>query len=209
VYRVRDNAFAQIEDESAYWAGFITADGHIAGDSAIVVGVQARDRAHIAKFSRFLSCPELPLRPGGAAGVYARVHSERLVADLVRHNVPLAKQGTGRVGSELAETTAFWIGFCDGDGTIYWSGGRLAVHVVQKTRPILEQFAVHVSDVCDGGPPRVTQTGRGHFRVSVYGDRARTLLTQWYAIPRPYALARKQVTAFHALAGWQPSKERR
>lgn len=112
---VDDLAFSSITSESAYWAGFIEADGgvyfHKKGLPVISVGLAKRDFLHLEKLKLFLRSDHK---------IYAGAHCAVLtfrsfgVANCLR-NLGIK---TGRVDSKLAESPDFWRGVVDGDGSI-------------------------------------------------------------------------------------------
>ncbi len=55
-YSCNDNAFSVLTKESAYWLGFLAADGHIREDkNAICLVLKREDRGHLEKFQTFLN----------------------------------------------------------------------------------------------------------------------------------------------------------
>jgi DNA-binding transcriptional regulator WhiA len=60
VYTVNEAVFDTITEESAYWLGFLMADGSIntgkTGNPRIALTLAERDREHLVKFRKFLNC---------------------------------------------------------------------------------------------------------------------------------------------------------
>ena len=59
-YSHREDAFDRIGDEpTAYWLGFLFADGNLSSDRArrsVRLSLAERDEAHVEQFRRFLDC---------------------------------------------------------------------------------------------------------------------------------------------------------
>lgn len=134
-------AFDVITDETAYWIGFLFADGSVIRSQGETPRVQLRlsevDAEHVIKLRSFLrSTHTIALSPPGHFGQYATrasvrlsVTSERLakrLLDLGRYDGPIAH--------ELTVSPHFWRGIVDGDGTIFQSKAGYAVFSVVGSR---------------------------------------------------------------------------
>lgn len=162
---LRENAFATVTDDSAYWTGFLMADGCVVrdphGQMRVQVVLADVDRSHLTKLRDFLgsghriSTVQYPAksirgRPVRAAtGVSFRVRSDRLAEDLSRYGVTPNKTHRECVAG-LENNRDFWRGYVDGDGCIRLShsyhGIWPAIEVVGSYQ-IVSQFANYVNSI--------------------------------------------------------------
>ncbi len=115
-------AFDVITEESAYWIGFLMADGSITDDDRICVELSAIDREHLEKLRQFVSarCPVDTHERGGYARRMTsifRFTSIPIARTLEKYGVCPRKTSRERVVL-LEDNRHFWRGVIDGDGTI-------------------------------------------------------------------------------------------
>lgn len=135
-YSIDKTAFDVVTPESAYWIGFLFADGYI-GDRdkpgvspALGLTVAVRDREHLVKLKTFLKA-EHPIydktsavRDKTHAQVSIYIRSRELTDALVRHG--MCVKSLDRVAPDyLTESRDFWRGLVDGDG--FPRGSKLGV----------------------------------------------------------------------------------
>lgn len=123
-YAVDESVFDHVTEESAYWAGFLMADGHINRNrQSVEMWLAAKDRRHIEKFRRFLKSSHpiyYRLRGTGYPGQDSyglHISSPHLVQALARFGVTNDKSSHGQV-KILEENRHFWRGLIDGDGSV-------------------------------------------------------------------------------------------
>jgi hypothetical protein len=117
---VRHDALDEVTPESAYWCGFLFADGNIyvrknSNQQAVIsVGLAERDRNQLVKLRAFLgSTHKIRAVPGRNPSCQFHVPSARLakrLCDLGRYEGPIAP--------ELVAFRHFWRGVVDGDGSV-------------------------------------------------------------------------------------------
>ncbi len=155
-------AFAEVTPESAYWAGFLMADGCVhrpqQGQARIGVDLAVRDRDHLEKLRIFLGSGRTismvhqgprTVRGRFLAGTTAAlftVCSNSIADDLARFGIVPNKTHRERVvGLEVDRD--FWRGCVDGDGSIHYSrSGRYVYPQLDLvgSRSLLEQFAAYI-----------------------------------------------------------------
>jgi hypothetical protein len=165
------SAFCTVTDESAYWAGFLMADGCIvAGAYAnsspqVVVALSTADIDHLNRWRSFLRYEgkitiQKPLprfdkweNIGQNALPMARlaVSSKLIAADLERFGVVPRKTFTAEV-RELESNKHFWRGMVDGDGCIV-TADRPHLRLCSASKPLIEQFLAY----CRSLDPKVSQ----------------------------------------------------
>lgn len=134
---INEHFFGEIDtEESAYWAGFIAADGNVMDDGVFSVGLSAADVGHLEKLRAALKAtnpvrvyaarapsvtPSGQLLTPGPVAVFAS-KSPTLCAGLARHGITPRKSLTA-VAPDLRTDLMrhYWRGAFDGDGGI-WKG---------------------------------------------------------------------------------------
>lgn len=175
--RLNESAFDQITEESAYWAGFLMADGCISNDSVILQLAQS-DLDHVAAFSRFLRLDRDPFLNRGNAVIAAR--SKRLCAALSRFGVVPRKTMIASV-RELESNRHFWRGVIDGDGSIVFPSRMPNYPYLSLvgSRTLMEQFRDYASTLLCGR----TNSVRPHksiWNIGFGGSYALPLIREMY-----------------------------
>lgn len=147
---LNENAFGAITEDSAYWLGFLTADGCITRNKRfpnsqplLKVNLGLEDLGQLQKLRTFLAFE-------GKITICAKyccmaVSSRRIVEDLERYGV-VARKSRRTVAHSLLECNRnFWRGVIDGDGGIYIKAANNypAVYLAGSDQ-LLRQFASYV-----------------------------------------------------------------
>lgn len=122
-------AFSVLTPESAYWIGFLMADGSILKHRAgryVSASCAASDGEHLESLKRFLSAThKINVWKRGPWKGYQRqdlhklsIRSDRLADDLARYGVVPRKTGHEVAAESLLRSRHFWRGLVDGDGHI-------------------------------------------------------------------------------------------
>ncbi len=127
-HSVDESVFDKITPESAYWIGFLMADGCITEkNNSIALYLSSKDSAHLVKFKSFLMATQKishdsarPSRGTFHSNPISRftIKSRRLVIALNSYGVTPKKSFTAMVSSNLSFDRNFWRGVIDGNGTI-------------------------------------------------------------------------------------------
>ena len=200
--------FAAITPESAYWLGFLMADGCVSRSELICV-LQRRDEEHLRSFMGVLGCDDRPLAVvNDGNGVRLSIGCAALARQLVAHGIRAGRAyGSEPIAEPLASSADFWRGVVDGDGSIRFdrTHGRPSLTVVGPPR-VMEQLAdflaPHLSTTRRPTPHRHSQSDVVRL-VSRGGRTAVDAIRVLYAHPMSPALARKRERAERALA-WKP-----
>jgi hypothetical protein len=187
-YTLNQNAFAEITPQSAYWVGFLMADGNVYKDH-ISIGLSSIDKNHLLKFTSFLET-DMPIKtelrkittPNGKSGIYSlsRVSiTSRLIANhLASYGVTERKSHTAKAVG-LEKNLAFWRGVIDGDGCITLARNIAYINLV-GSKTIVKQF---LDFVLTFGTTKTTVKKihkNSIYSVSVSGNLAKKLIETLY-----------------------------
>lgn len=137
------NKFADVNLESAYWAGFIAADGHLCPKKQrLIIGLQRKDADHLEQLKEWLGCVELvtdtTAQCKGNTFPACRLTVNQIPQILIQlsklFNVPSGPKSFNLKPPLLTGNLAWSYvkGYIDGDGCIYKPGTyrRLRLSVV-------------------------------------------------------------------------------
>jgi hypothetical protein len=158
-YTSNDAAFSEITPDSAYWAGFLMADGHVGGNK-VHMKLSVRDAGHVRKFGLFVKT-DTPVSTTAAAvgaqiqgrtiassgSAFMAITSPKMIKDLASFGVVERKTYTARA-FRVENNRHFWRGMIDGDGSlgIYGTPSKPYLSFV-GTEAIVGQFLVFCSGV--------------------------------------------------------------
>jgi hypothetical protein len=182
-FPVRHDAFSTLNAESAYWLGFLMADGCVRGN-AITVVLKESDWGHLDKLRQFLGCPDKPIVYQPAVQAYRfKVNSPQVVADLARHGVVPRKTWCAKASAEASSWPSFWLGVIDGDGCVSWDKAKGLLDLsVAGTEALMVQLAEFmVSTGIYKRQPRLTKR-ETISTLRVYGKKSVMLLTTLYSV---------------------------
>ena len=123
LYRLDENVFETLNEESAYWLGFIYADGHLghpngSGTYFVSIGLNEKDWEHLEKFKAFVKTNKpLQLDNINRATVIT-VFSRKMYLDIVKYGITANKTYEVHLDPILQYNRDFWRGVIDGDGTV-------------------------------------------------------------------------------------------
>lgn len=206
-HSIREEAFDTITDESAYWTGFLMADGSIhlskltGHPEKIQLALSPCDVDHVQAFLDFVgSNSPIKLtdraddRPGwGRATLnYVNIYSTRLVQSLIDLGVTPRKSLTAKADPRLATNPHFWRGVVDGDGFMFTSSqGAFTLGLCSASEAFIRQFVdfcrLHVDFKAN---PRLQKIW--YFRLAHL--KAKAIARVLYSPPGP-VLARKAAIA--------------
>ena len=149
-YTLNEDAFKQITSESAYWLGFIAADGCISATGSqtepkvLTFNLNVRDKGHLEKFKKFVSSNAIiKEQPGTGYGkgtiiAHLEINSRKMVADLQALGIEQHKSNILKPPLIEPEYHKDWIrGYIDGDGSITILSNGKAQIAVEGTKEVL------------------------------------------------------------------------
>ena len=118
--QIKEDVFDTITEESAYWIGFILADGNVyhppKRSKQLNIGLAEKDWEHLEKFKKFVgSDKQLYYNKGG---VFLSIYSNRIVEKLAEYGIVPRKSKIAKVPDTLKDNRHFWRGMIDGDGWV-------------------------------------------------------------------------------------------
>lgn len=147
--RMREDAFSKIDsEESAYWLGFLYADGCVMDDNRIELSLQERDYDHLVKFCSFIGISTSAIKYRKSTKSYrVSFRNKRMKEDLIslgcipRKTTVLTYPREEQVPHSY--TRDFCRGYVDGDGyvgTKSGSNGSIPRLSILGTEPFLESL---------------------------------------------------------------------
>jgi len=203
-YSLNEHAFDNPENaETAYWIGFLMADGCITSRNGIPyvlkVCLQKGDHEHLEKLKLFLGSdqPVAYYRYGKGGyiegeSVEISISSKTLCTSLAKYNVCPRKSMIATVPESMKNNRDFWRGMIDGDGWITRSARKYPAIGLCGTRDCCEAFRSYVKSLVS------TNTNiRSHYSIYKYaiGSKPALATIRNLYLDSIVSLARKQEKA--------------
>jgi len=208
---MKEDAFQFVSEASAYWAGFLMADGCVTPDSSglrapkVGLDLAKADRSAVDDFREFLGSSHLrwerihkPLPSGTVCeSIRIEVRSNRLAADLAKYGVTPNKQTREKATPLVEDNVHFWRGVFDGDGgyTADRKDGTPHAYLC-GSKTLLEQFCAFLKR--RGVKPPSVSVHKSIFQLALYGDAAREWIGLAYGEATVF-LKRKHEAAMRCL----------
>lgn len=195
-------AFDILTDESAYWIGFLMADGCVhsvrrtmLSERELSLSLGKIDEDHVESFRSFLKS-DYPIYPDRTQRGIS-ITSPGLCSALIRYGVVPRKSFTARAADVLALNRHFWRGVMDGDGCLWIEAQKYTYshfELVGASSVLMEQFAAYVRSVAPYWRGGVVPQ-RQYKRVVGGASVATEVITELYrdctvALPRKLLVAR-------------------
>jgi DNA-binding transcriptional regulator WhiA len=118
--QINETIFDEINEESAYWIGFILSDGNIYypknRSKQLNFGLKESDWEHLEKFKKFIGSDKPLYRNNNS--VFVSFYSNKIVDKLEEYGITQRKSNTAKVPEQLKNNIHFWRGMIDGDGWV-------------------------------------------------------------------------------------------
>jgi len=195
-YSINENAFGAITEESAYWIGFLMADGCIKTAKGIsrtvALEITESDKNHIEKFRDFLksnhkiSFRQLNDKRNGWENSKPLIGisfcNQQIIKDLALFGVVPAKSKIAKV-QHLENHKDFWRGLIDGDGCITSiHKGRLSSIEIGGSRELLQQFSEYVGNFIFKHKSNVRLSSKciNFYKITFSGSSASKIIEHLY-----------------------------
>ena len=139
-YNLKDNFFNKLNPTSAYWLGFIAADGCISKrDSSLAIGLNSVDKCHLEKFLRALGCNGQIHKYDKTNSVKVSIYSKPITDCLTSYGITPNKSLTiERVDVPTHLASHFIRGIYDGDGSLTGTKRTHVQFMIAGNKPFLE-----------------------------------------------------------------------
>lgn len=117
-FTLNESVFETITDDSAYWLGFLLADGNVS-ENTITLNLKTGDTEHLEKFRTFMGGNQtISVKKDIRMSGYA-FGSIKVAKDLAGWGIVPNKSLIAKPHKDLINNRHFWRGMIDGDGTLY------------------------------------------------------------------------------------------
>lgn len=210
-YTLNEDAFNIITEESAYWIGMMTTDGHVSKQGYVQLTLQKADEEHINKFKSFMGS-NAPLEPKemvnreykgrmirGVGSVGVRLCSNKLIRSLKKYNIVPNKTFITSCPNILLSNKHFWRGCIDGDGCISkstYKGNTVYRIGLYGTEMLCQQFTEFVKSLFPNENVHLCKSSHGNiFKVFLNNRRHCKMLLRYLYEDSAVYLQRKYETA--------------
>lgn len=174
-----------ITPESAYWIGFLFADGTVATTDrqAVALRLAIRDGDHVYRCREFFKSEHrvaehiAAVRGKQHRSLGFRICSPRLTQKLIEYGIRPGSKTSHRPIKQLCGNRDFWRGFVDGDGHIGVREHRLMLDLI-GAKYILTKFGEYVFTLT-GYRPKIKVAG-SIFRIVIYSINAQIVIKNLY-----------------------------
>lgn len=190
VRTINEAAFNAITEESAYWIGYLMADGNVytgkTGNARIALTLAKEDYDHLVKFRKFMSSTydiltkKVKLNDKNIVQYTLRFSSKIIASVLATYGVVPRKSLIAKVIG-LENNRHFWRGVIDGDG---WLGNRNVQDgdkiTLTGSFDLLNQFKTFIETNISGSEATLKQDGK-YYRLYIYSYTARAVAELLYS----------------------------
>src|SRR6188472_1438044 len=193
VYTINEAAFDVITEESAYWIGFLIADGNVytgkTGNPRIALTLKKKDYDHLVKFRKFMGSTyniltkKVKLNDTTIIQYTLRFSSKIVARVLATYGIVPRKSLIAKVIG-LENNRDFWRGVLDGDGHFCVRNGHEADKIILVgSHDLLHQFKDFIQRNIPGSITKKSITikqERSYYRLFIYSKTARLLAKLLY-----------------------------
>lgn len=209
-YYLDDTVFDALNEESAYWTGFLMADGGLSRKNQFALCLKWGDLEHVEKFKAFLNS-EAPIKKVqvGIKSLQKRYYSAQFYFSSTKFVSVLSRYGMiegkkRRVcSSEIEGNRHFWRGMIDADGSLWTSGRGRPRFSMCGYEKMMEKFLQFLKPT----KPITLRKQGVIYIVDLNGINAVAIARLLYSDAQIY-LSRKQKTALDFF-DWQPQRKRK
>ncbi len=186
VRTLNESAFDQITEESAYWIGFLMADGSI-GDTkknkqkSLLLALNNKDISHLYKIKKFLKS-EHKIGNKKVRNKYncsqIQISSDKLCNKLISYGVTPRKTFTAKVCKELENNRHFWRGMIDGDGSLFFVLNKYPSIQLTGSKEIILQCIKYITNI--SGFILTPLRDRTSYKMKTSGQKTVILIKHFY-----------------------------
>lgn len=182
-YELDETIFEEIDNETAYWIGFLMADGNVyydrSGSAEVSLALASKDRGHVKKFKKFVSTnkPIENIEKPKSNQSRLKINSKKLANDLCRYNVKPNKSFTATPHTNLEDNRHFWRGMVDGDGCISTAGNQPYLCLVGSEN-VIDKFE-NVCKNISNTSATVLKTQDGIYKFTMAGTNKASTISKY------------------------------
>lgn len=193
-FTLDETKFETVTDDSAYWLGFLLADGNVSKNT-VTINLKTSDRLHLEKFRDFMGGNQIiSLKKDLRVSGYA-FGSIKVTKDLAKWNIVPNKSLIAKPHTELLKNSHFWRGVIDGDGSIH----KTSVSLV-GTEAVCQGFLDFASEHIPINTKVTPVKGKRLFKVRINTGRKHTVpLMKVLYENAPTFLERKRLLALESI----------
>ncbi|MEK6860403.1 MAG: helix-turn-helix domain-containing protein [Nanoarchaeota archaeon] len=192
-----ETVFDEINEESAYWIGFLMADGCVqqrgVNSFQIALALSEKDCEHVVKFKNFLRSGHKIIHENAKLGDAARISifSKKIFEKLNYYGVIPNKTFVAKV-YHLENNRHFWRGVIDGDGSFWIDKKTVPRFSLVGARPLLEQFIKFIKNNCCGVKTCKVVVHKNIFAVNLSGESAINIVRVLYESSNIFLTRKKE-----------------
>lgn len=177
-FTLDESKFETITNESAYWIGFLLADGNVS-KNVVAINLKTSDVPHLEKFREFMGGNQaISLKKDNRVSGYA-FGSIKVVKDLAQWGIVPNKSLIATAHPDLDMNPHFWRGVVDGDGTITKTAIGLC-----GTKSVCESFLRFCKSIINtDATVQQVKENLYHTRIGVSRDKSSELARLMYDNP--------------------------
>lgn len=173
---IDDDCFSEINEESAYWAGFLAADGCLSRNRSVSLALAPIDAGHIKKYASFLkSDHKIRETP---KSTWIAFNSEKITQDLKKFGLTARKSLTYNPPESIKDNVDFWRGMVDGDGCIWFTRKGYPYIELCGSEMCMEAFRIFASKI-NGSKAKVRKS-KSIFKIAFGNRKAEALIRALY-----------------------------
>jgi len=212
-HTLNESCFDEITEASAYWIGFLFADGHVGTvegykmSPRIALELKNADIEHVEAFKKFLGASHKTLVRKREYGMVASITvSSKKIAQRLAEFGLLGGDKRNQTIKQLENNRHFWRGVVDGDGSLGFDGDNFRINLCGH-RPLLTQFQTYARAhvPAKGKKPLANLQRDGSiWKIALGNSRAEHLSRLLYsdcslALPRKLRIAERIIAPMESL----------
>jgi hypothetical protein len=192
IYKLDHSVFENKSEDLMYWLGFIASDGNI-HDNCLNITTHSDDAYHLQSFLDFCKSTHTVRKNKNENTHRIDIRNRKLASILIELGITRNKSLTFSPTKEMCESTSFWRGMVDGDGSVTTSKrGDLTISLCSGSEACITAFERWVKGKTDT-LAKVSLRNCYYFKVSC--RHAVKIAEELYAGEYNYALKRKSEKA--------------
>ena len=188
-YKLDHSVFENKSEDLMYWLGFIASDGNI-HDNCLNITAHSDDAYHLQSFLDFCKSTHLVRSNKNENTHRVDIRNRKLANILIELGITKNKSLTFSPTKEMCESTSFWRGMVDGDGSIHITKkGNLSMYLCGGSIDCIQAFEKWVKSKTDTKANIYKGASAYYFIIS--GRHAVRIANELYGGNPNYALKRK------------------